>query len=277
MDSANAYIYGPTGTPLEQVNLSSGTVQYLISDALGSVRGVVDSEGSLTASTSYDAWGNPETDGGLASETPFGFAGGYTDPTGLIYLIGRYYDPGTGQFLNVDPLVDETGQPYAYTGDDPVNGTDPSGESGISAGTICGEDGPNSAACKGAQELSNQVGQEVSTNQVGSNKPIIDVAGTLGDAASSAVGATANWVKAYGVQLAYNTLNAGLGCAAGAVVVGLAGTVVPVVGNGFGLAIGCVGGAVVAVLTGGPWTDNPDDYGLNPAGAATPTTPCREE
>jgi hypothetical protein len=27
----------------------------------------------------------------------------------------------------VDPLVDETGQPYAYTGDDPVNGVDPSG------------------------------------------------------------------------------------------------------------------------------------------------------
>jgi hypothetical protein len=27
----------------------------------------------------------------------------------------------------VDPLVDATGQPYAYTGDDPVNDTDPSG------------------------------------------------------------------------------------------------------------------------------------------------------
>jgi uncharacterized protein RhaS with RHS repeats len=43
-------------------------------------------------------------------------------------LVGRYYDPGTGQFLSVDPLVDVTGQPYAYTGDDPVNGVDPSGD-----------------------------------------------------------------------------------------------------------------------------------------------------
>ena len=25
MDSTNAYIYGPSGTPFEQVNLSSGT------------------------------------------------------------------------------------------------------------------------------------------------------------------------------------------------------------------------------------------------------------
>ena len=30
--------------------------------------------------------------------------------------VGRYYDPATGQFLSVDPLVDETGQPYAYAG-----------------------------------------------------------------------------------------------------------------------------------------------------------------
>ena len=45
----------------------------------------------------------------------------------MLYLIGRYYDPATGQFLSVDPLVGETGQPYAYTGDDPVNGTDPWG------------------------------------------------------------------------------------------------------------------------------------------------------
>jgi RHS repeat-associated protein len=42
-------------------------------------------------------------------------------------LVDRYYDPATGQFLTVDPLVDETGQAYAYTGDDPVNGTDPLG------------------------------------------------------------------------------------------------------------------------------------------------------
>jgi RHS repeat-associated protein len=31
---------------------------------------------------------------------PFGFAGGYTDPTDLIYLIHRYYDPSTGQFIS---------------------------------------------------------------------------------------------------------------------------------------------------------------------------------
>ena len=36
----------------------------------------------------------------------------------------------------MDPLVDETGQPYAYTGDDPVNGTDPLGLCSTSGGTF---------------------------------------------------------------------------------------------------------------------------------------------
>jgi hypothetical protein len=41
--------------------------------------------------------------------------------------INRYYDPATGQFVSVDPMVNETNQPYAYAGDDPVNGVDPAG------------------------------------------------------------------------------------------------------------------------------------------------------
>ena len=41
--------------------------------------------------------------------------------------VNRYYDPSTDQFLSVDPDVAETGQPYAFTGDDPLNETDPLG------------------------------------------------------------------------------------------------------------------------------------------------------
>jgi RHS repeat-associated protein len=127
MDSANAYIYAYSGTPAEQVNLSTGAVTYLVADSLGSVRGIVSSSGSLAGTTSYDAWGSPQTTGGLTATTPFGFAGGYTDPTKLVYLINRYYDPATGQFISVDPAVGQTLAPYAYAAGDPVTGTDPTG------------------------------------------------------------------------------------------------------------------------------------------------------
>jgi RHS repeat-associated protein len=127
MDSTNAYIYGPGGTVAEQVNLSTGTASYLITDTIDSTRGIVSTSGALLAKTSYDAWGNPATSGGLTSYTPFGFAGGYTDPDGLIYLINRYYNPAEGQFISADPALSETGEPYAYTGGDPLMDKDPDG------------------------------------------------------------------------------------------------------------------------------------------------------
>jgi RHS repeat-associated protein len=125
--SANAYIYGTGSTPTEQVSLSTGAISYLVSDFLGSVRGIVSPSGALVASTSYDAWGNPKTAGGISSYTPFGYAGGYTDPTGLIYLINRYYDPATGQFLSADPEVRSTNEPYGYAYGDPIIISDLSG------------------------------------------------------------------------------------------------------------------------------------------------------
>jgi RHS repeat-associated protein len=140
MDSANAYIYGTTDAPAEQVSLSAGTITYLNADSLGSVRGTVSSAGTLTGTTAYDAWGNPETTGGLTSATPFGYAGAYTDPTGLLYLINRYYDPATGQFTSVDPDVSQTLTPYGYAVGNPVTTTDPNGD--CPGNCLVGGDGP---------------------------------------------------------------------------------------------------------------------------------------
>ena len=43
------------------------------------------------------------------------------------YTAHRYYDPATAQFLSVDPLVNQTLQPFEYANDDPVNESDPLG------------------------------------------------------------------------------------------------------------------------------------------------------
>jgi RHS repeat-associated protein len=75
----------------------------------------------------YPAGGGDEVYGGTAT-SPFGYAGQYTDSeSGLQYLRAWYYDPGTAQFLTVDPLVGVTGQPYSYAGDNALNAIDPLG------------------------------------------------------------------------------------------------------------------------------------------------------
>ena len=83
--------------------------------------------GTVAATASYTPYGAPLSAGGATAATPFGFSGEYTDPSGLVYLRARYYDPATGQFLSVDPLVDDTRAPYGYAAGDPLDTTDPTG------------------------------------------------------------------------------------------------------------------------------------------------------
>ena len=54
-------------------------------------------------------------------------------PVSTPVLIGRYYDPQTGQFLSVDPMVSQTLEPYQYVKDNPVGEVDPSGETFVGA------------------------------------------------------------------------------------------------------------------------------------------------
>ncbi len=134
-DGTNYYLYGPNvgSAPVEQIVISGSAPSYLISDTTG-IRVQIGSTGSLIGSgMSYDSYGN-RCGGSCSISTPFGFEGEYTDVTGLDYLIHRYYDPATAQFLSSDPLVDVTGQPYSYAGNDPVNGSDPSGLCDVPSG-----------------------------------------------------------------------------------------------------------------------------------------------
>src|SRR6202044_2859497 len=55
----------------------------------------------------------------------------YTDAGGLIYLLNRYYQASTGQFISVDPDIAQTLQPYVYAGGDPVSNVDPTGNSWV--------------------------------------------------------------------------------------------------------------------------------------------------
>jgi RHS repeat-associated protein len=79
---------------------------------------VTDAYGNLVSGTSavpYDGFGAQY--------------GNYHDPITGWYLMGhRFYAPGQGRFINRDPIGYGGGiNLYAYTGNDPMNGADPSG------------------------------------------------------------------------------------------------------------------------------------------------------
>ncbi|MGC8920616.1 RHS repeat domain-containing protein [Streptomyces sp. PG2] len=61
-----------------------------------------------------------------------GFVGGTSDPTGLVHLGAREYDPTLGRFISVDPVInlDSPSQmnAYSYAHNNPVTMSDPTGE-----------------------------------------------------------------------------------------------------------------------------------------------------
>ncbi len=126
-DGTNYYIYGPGNNPIEQIAVSGGATSYLLADELGSIRAITNASRTTTGTFTYDAWGN-ETGSTGSATTPFGFAGEYLDSaSGFYYLRARWYDASTGEFMSLDPKVATTLEPYQYVGNDPLNGSDPSG------------------------------------------------------------------------------------------------------------------------------------------------------
>jgi len=126
-DGDATYIYGPSSTPISQVDYLDH-VDYLFGDLLGSVRLITDDVGAVTGTTEYGTYGEP-TDASGAATSPFGYSGNWTDSTtGLVNLRAREYDPTVGQFLTIDPVVDRTREPYAYAGNNPIQNVDHTGE-----------------------------------------------------------------------------------------------------------------------------------------------------
>jgi len=127
-DSAgNTYLYG-LGRIGEQ---QTGGWQYHLADALGSVRQLAGSTGSATLARTYEPYGEVLSSMGSAS-TAFGYTGEQTDASGLVYLRARYYSPYLNQFIQRDPIVSDPYRAlgwnrYAYSWDNPINFTDPSG------------------------------------------------------------------------------------------------------------------------------------------------------
>jgi RHS repeat-associated protein len=106
---------------------------YYLKDGSGSIVAVIGGDGLTVGDRyGYDPYGNTTYRSG-STPNVWGFAGGYTDPTGLVKFGARYYDPLTARWTQLDPATQ--GRPsgacgcsaYAYANDNPTNNGDPSG------------------------------------------------------------------------------------------------------------------------------------------------------
>lgn len=124
------FIYG-TRINVPEYMVKSGTTYRLITDQLGSVRLVVNSQtGAVAQRLDYDEFGRVLQDTNPGFQ-PFGFAGGlYDRHTSLVRFGARDYDAETGRWTAKDPIGFQSGEQnlYAYASNDPVNQIDPSGK-----------------------------------------------------------------------------------------------------------------------------------------------------
>jgi RHS repeat-associated protein len=106
------------------------TVEYLHTDALGSVVAVTDANRNVIERREYEPYGSQLTP--AVSNGP-GYTGHVQDAaTGLVYMQQRYYDAQLGRFLSMDPVTANSGtganfNRYWYADNNPYTFIDPTG------------------------------------------------------------------------------------------------------------------------------------------------------
>lgn len=131
------FAYDTSGNPLAVTY--NGTNYYYATNQQGDVTAILNTSGSAVVQYTYDAWGKILTTTGSMASTlgvhnPLRYRGYvYDQETQLYYLQSRYYDPAMGRFINADDPANLgvkgllSYNLFAYCGNNPVMGYDPTG------------------------------------------------------------------------------------------------------------------------------------------------------
>ncbi|MFZ1265329.1 MAG: RHS repeat-associated core domain-containing protein, partial [Anaerolineae bacterium] len=133
------YYYAGAVRVAMRTGVSPGTVNYLLSDHLGSQALTLTSAGArLNTNTElrYMPYGAARYTAGT-TPTSYNFTGQRKDGgSGLLFYNARWYDPAVGRFLQADTIVPSPQNPqnlnrYSYCGSNPLRFIDPSGHAGV--------------------------------------------------------------------------------------------------------------------------------------------------
>ncbi|WP_284748525.1 RHS repeat-associated core domain-containing protein [Amycolatopsis sp. RTGN1] len=152
--AATAIRYYSHGGAQVAERAGSAGLKWMLGDLHGT-NGLSITQGTLQPNQRYtDPFGNVRAQTSTWPDK-HGFVGGYQDTTGLTHLGARDYDPTTGRFTKVDPVLTpdlpQTLNAYAYANNSPVTESDPSGLSAChsmgSDGLLCNAGTPQAEGC----------------------------------------------------------------------------------------------------------------------------------
>lgn len=149
-------------------------------DGKGNVSRIIDGAQAVVATYRYDSFGNLKVASGSLDQ-PFQFSTKrYFADLGLNYYGYRYYAPGIGRWLRLDPLEEAGGlNLYGFVQNDPVNRIDPNGL------FVIGVHGGGSAGIGGVVEGSGAV----IVDHTGDIAVAVDFSGTVGPMATADISA----------------------------------------------------------------------------------------
>jgi RHS repeat-associated protein len=119
---------------ISQKQISGSAVSFFGHDGLGSVRFLTGTNGAVSDTYVYEAYGTQITSSGSGTSNNYRFTGEQSDADlNMYYLRARYYKNGTGRFATMDSFEGNNEDAlslhkYLYAADNPVNNIDPSGE-----------------------------------------------------------------------------------------------------------------------------------------------------
>jgi RHS repeat-associated protein len=277
---------------------STRTVNYMLTDRLGSMDTISDASGNIIETRGSDPFGKPRS-GTWADLSPpqlqstaiteHGFTGhAHLNSVQLIHMNGRVYDYQLGRFLSVDPFIQfplnsQSLNPYSYIGNNPLSGTDPTGYE------VCGADG--SGDCTQVKETHEApTGSHIASNTVYSGKVsdgnttahfsvTMDKEGSVLSSSFSVSNGKSSQGISQSVKPEANTASIGVAAVRSNVANGVADTVSGgegssiagrVLGGSAELGEGMVSatGATAAVIVAGVWpTATSSDDGMSPSKA----------